>query len=316
LNVCPCDPNDPPPRRLFSVTDQPIETMRTQSVHQLESGPLNLNVLSESEFRMFRDLIYDECGVSLGLEKRSFLESRLRRRMDELNIRTVDEYYSMVTAQHGRAQELPSLLDSLMICETAFFRNQPQFDLLKEVVLPEIIRKKEREGKRLLRLWSAGCSTGQEPYSVVMTLSETLPAPDSWTVRVFASDLSFTALERAQSGLYREDQLKGLDAHYVQKYFVRENGYYVMRETVKNRVIFDYHNLKHDNGLRGLDIIFCRNVLIYFDTEEQRRLVNRFANCLVPGGFLFLGHAESLQGLSTRFSMMHRNKGIAYRFEG
>jgi chemotaxis protein methyltransferase CheR len=208
------------------------------------------------------------------------------------------------------------MLDSLMICETSFFRNQPQFDLLREVVLPDLVAKKVKAGTRLLRVWSAGCSTGQEPYSTVMTLLDSLPDLDSWTIRVFASDLSFTALERAQCGLYRTDQVKGIDPQCVARYFRQENGHYVMSEGVRKRVIFDYHNLKHDNGLRGLDIVFCRNVMIYFDAEEQRKLVSRFAKCLVPGGFLFLGHAESLQGLSTRFAMLHRNKGIAYRLDG
>jgi len=290
--------------------------MRLQPTQQFESGSLAPNILSDSEFRLFKDLIYEECGVSLGLEKRTFLESRLRRRMDELGIRSAYEYFSVVTTHQGRSQELPSLLDSLMICETSFFRNQPQFDLLREVVLPEIVRRKERDGIKLLRLWSAGCSTGQEPYSAVMTLVETLPDPEAWTLRIFASDLSFTALERAQCGLYRADQLKNMEPRYATKYFRQDNGYFKLSDSVRQRVIFDYHNLKHDNGLRGLDIILCRNVMIYFDAEEQRRLVSRFANCLVPGGFLFLGHAESLQGLSTRFAMVHRNKGIAYRLEG
>jgi chemotaxis protein methyltransferase CheR len=289
--------------------------MTLDASYQFQSGPLGLSLLSDHEFRLFRDLIYEECGVSLGVEKRTFLESRLRRRVDELGIRNGYEYYSLITTVEGRSQELPRLLDSLMICETSFFRNQPQFELLKEVVLPEIVAKKEKAGTRLLRVWSAGCSTGQEPYSAVMTLLDSIPDRESWTIRVFASDLSFTALERAQCGLYRVDQLKGVDPGCVAKYFRQENGHYLMSEGVRKRVIFDYHNLKHDNGLRGLDIVFCRNVMIYFDADEQRRLVNRFSKCLVPGGFLFLGHAESLQGLSTRFTMLHRNKGIAYRLE-
>jgi chemotaxis protein methyltransferase CheR len=286
------------------------------AIHQSGSGPLGVSILSESEFRLFRELIYEECGVSLGVEKQSFLESRLRRRMDELGIKNGYEYYCVITSPNGRFQELPLLLDSLMICETSFFRNLPQFDLLREVVLPDLVARKVKAGTRRLRVWSAGCSTGQEPYSAVMTLLETIPNLDSWAIRVFASDLSFTALERAQSGLYRADQLKGVDPQSIGRYFRQENGHYVMNEAIRKRVIFDYHNLKHDNGLRGLDIVFCRNVMIYFDAEEQRKLVNRFANCLVPGGFLFLGHAESLQGLSTRFAMLHRNKGIAYRFDG
>ena len=284
-------------------------------MHQIGSELRQVETLSDSEFKLFKDLIYSECGVSIGTEKRTFLESRLRRRMDDLGIQSGYEYYCLVKHSQGRMQELPSLLDTLMICETAFFRNQPQFDLLRQVVLPEIIERKERAGTRLIRVWSAGCSTGQEPYSAVIAILEALRDAEAWTVRVFASDLSFTALERAQSGLYREDQLKGIEAGWISKYFRVENGHYAVNDAVKRRVIFDYHNLKHDNGLRGLDMVFCRNVMIYFDADEQRRLVTRFGNCLLPGGYLFLGHAESLQGLSARFSMVHRNKGIAYKLE-
>ena len=290
--------------------------MTIAPTRRTNSGPLALGLISESEFRLFRDLIYEECGISLGIEKRSFLESRLRRRIEELGFDAAYEYYRMVTDSETRAHELPRLLDSLMICETSFFRNRPQFDLLTDVVLPELVARKAKAGSRMLRVWSAGCSTGQEPYSAVIALLEALPDRESWMIRVYASDLSFSALERAQAGLYRPDQLKGIDPHCIAKYFRQEHGYYVINESVTRRVIFDYHNLKHDNGLRGLDIVFCRNVMIYFDAEEQRRLVNRFTNCLVPGGFLFLGHAESLQGLSTRFAMLHRNKGIAYKLEG
>lgn len=272
-------------------------------------------MLSESEFRLFKDLIYEECGISFGDEKRAFLQSRLRRRMEGLGIKSAYEYYYLIRHSPQRSQELPALLDALMICETSFFRNLPQFELFRDDVLPEVIARKRRAGSKSIRIWSAGCSTGQEPYSTVMTLLEVLPDPQSWSIKVFASDLSFTALERAQCALYTGEQIKGVDAPLVQRHFKQENGHYQLKDQVKQYVIFDYHNLKNDNGLRGLDLIFCRNVLIYFDNEEQRRLVNKFANCLVPGGYLFLGHAESMQGLSARFTMLHRNKGIAYRLE-
>jgi chemotaxis protein methyltransferase CheR len=273
-------------------------------------------MLSESEFRLFRELIYDECGFSFRDEKRTFLESRLRKRMDTLGIKSAYEYYYLIKHSQYKSQELPTLLDALMICETSFFRNLPQFHLMRNEIVPEIVRKKQKASSRLIRAWSAGCSTGQEPYTAVMVLLECLPEPETWSIRVFASDLSYTALERAQSGQYRLDQMRGLESPYLEKYFSSQNGAFVVKDALKRHVIFDYHNLKHDNGLRGLDIIFCRNVMIYFDMDEQRRLVERFANCLVPGGHLFLGHAESLQGLSSRFTMIHRNKGIAYRLEG
>jgi chemotaxis protein methyltransferase CheR len=272
-------------------------------------------ILSDDEFNRFRDLIYTECGVSISIDKRLFLESRLKKRMDELGIKSGQEYYSVVTGVKSKFHELPTLLDALMICETSFFRNQPQFDLFSRMILPDIISRKEKLGSRMLRIWSAGCSTGQEPYTAAISLLEAVVNPDDWTLRVFASDLSFTALERAQNGIYRLDQMKGVSPHFLAKYFHLVNDTYTVKEAVKKRVMFDYHNLKNDNGLRNLDVIFCRNVMIYFDRDEQRRLVNRFANCLVPGGYLFIGHAESLQGLSERFSMIHQNKGIAYRLE-
>src|SRR5262245_19465855 len=155
--------------------DRSSEVMKSESIYQSESGLLSLSILSDSEFRLFRDLIYEECGVSLGVEKRSFLESRLRRRMDDLGIKRSYEYYRLVITPLGRSQEMPTLLDSLMICETSFFRNQPQFDLLRDIVVPEVVARKEKAGTRLLRVWSAGCSTGQEPYSAVMALLESLP---------------------------------------------------------------------------------------------------------------------------------------------
>jgi chemotaxis protein methyltransferase CheR len=272
--------------------------------------------LSDNEFRLFSDLIGEECGVKIGAEKRMFLESRLRRRMAEIGLDSVFEYYQFVRGPKTRSRELPALLDVLMICETSFFRNSPQFELLKGTVLPDVIARKSRTNARSLRIWSAGCSTGQEPYSVAMTSLEATREFGDWVVRVFASDLSFTALERAQCGVYRVDQVKEVENTVRSRYFREQRGNFLISDQVKSCVIFDYHNLKHDNGLRGLDVIFCRNVLIYFDVEDQRRLIDRFTKCLVPGGFLFLGHAESLQGLSTRFTMVHQNKGIAYRLEG
>jgi chemotaxis protein methyltransferase CheR len=270
-------------------------------------------ILSDSEFKQFSDLIYAECGVHISLDKRLFLESRLKKRMDDLGIESGRDYFAFVTSTRNKYHELPTLLDALMICETSFFRNGPQFELFRHMILPEIIAKKEQTGSRLLRIWSAGCSTGQEPYSAAISLLEAVGDPVAWTLRVFASDLSFTALERAQNGLYRQDQMKNITPHLLNKYFAQENGQFAVKEAAKRLVTFDYHNLKNDNGLRNLDVIFCRNVMIYFDKEEQQRLVNRFANCLVPGGYLFIGHAESLQWLSDRFTMIHKDKGIAYR---
>ncbi|HYP28627.1 MAG TPA: protein-glutamate O-methyltransferase CheR [Blastocatellia bacterium] len=271
--------------------------------------------ITDTEYRLLRELVYEECGFNLGAEKRTFLESRIRRRMEELGMTNAGDYYFLVKHSSRREDELPAFLDSLMICETAFFRNSPQFDLLREQVLPDLISRKEKTGSRLIRVWSAGCSTGQEPYSALMTVLESLPDPDTWSVRVYASDLSYTALEMARRGAYRRDQVRGVGEALLAKYFEPAGGRFVVSQSLKRRVAFRHENLKQEGGLRELDIIFCRNVMIYFDARGQRRLVKQFTNCLIPGGYLFLGHAESLQGVSNQFSMIHRNKGIAYRLE-
>ena len=180
--------------------------------------------ISDMEYRLLRELVYEECGFNLGAEKRTFLESRIRRRMEELGMASAGDYYFLVKHSAHRGDELPAFLDSLMICETSFFRNAPQFSLLKEQILPELIRRKEKAGSRLIRVWSAGCSTGQEPYSALMTLLEALPGADTWSVRMYASDLSYTALERARTGVYRRDQLKGIDEALRAKYFEPQVG--------------------------------------------------------------------------------------------
>ena len=271
--------------------------------------------ISDRDYRLLRELVYEECGFNLGAEKRTFLESRIRRRMEELGLENAADYYFLVKHSAQKGDELPVFLDSLMICETSFFRNSPQFDLLKEQIIPELVQRKEKTGSRLIRVWSAGCSTGQEPYSALMTMLDAVPDPDSWALRIYASDLSYTALEWARRGAYRADQLKGVNEVFLEKYFEPEEGSRVISRDLKRRVVFRHENLKRDGGLKDLDIIFCRNVMIYFDSQQQKRLVKQFASCLIPGGYLFLGHAESLQGISSQFSMIHRNKGIAYRLE-
>ncbi|MBI4854640.1 MAG: protein-glutamate O-methyltransferase CheR [Acidobacteria bacterium] len=272
--------------------------------------------MTSEEFNLFRTLIYDTCGIDFQQDKSFLLENRLRKRMQHCGISSYIKYYYYLTGGLTGSQELITLVDSITINETNFFRNRPQFDLLETFVLPELILKKKQEGEKRLRIWSAGCSSGQEPYSIAITLLETIPFIDLWDIKILASDISLTILEVAQTGRYLETQLRGLEQEHQDKYFLKNsNGEYFINERVKKLVAFDYHNLKHDNGLRGFDIIFCRNVMIYFDQTGCINLVNRFANSLLLGGYLFIGHAETLKGLSTRFKMVCQNKGIAYRKE-
>jgi chemotaxis protein methyltransferase CheR len=271
--------------------------------------------MTTEEFKLFRALIYDECGIDFQADKLPLMAGRVQKRMIACGQDSYFKYYQFLKQGLAGARELIALMDLLTINETTFFRNKPQFELLSTVVLPELLARKKREGDKRLRIWSAGCSSGQEPYSIAITALEAISFPDLWDIKILASDLSLRMLEIAQSGAYEEQQLRGLDNARRENYFTDVNGEYRISDRVKRLITFDYHNLKHDNGVRGFDIIFCRNVMIYFDQPGCARLVERFANSLVMGGYLFIGHAETLKGLSARFRMICHDKGIAYRRE-
>lgn len=269
-------------------------------------------MLSDEEFRLFRNLIYEESGIYLKENRKDFLENRLVKRMTETKMASPYWYYKLITEKVR--SELLILLDILTVNETSFFRNRPQIDLFKNLVLPEIIKKKGQGIQKRLRIWSAGCSTGEEPYTIAMMVCDAADVSRGWDIKIFASDLSLTALQTATRGEYPEDKVHAtVDDHYISRYLNKSGGHYRIKDDVKKLVVFDYHNMKNENGLSGLDVIFCRNVMIYFDIEEQKRLVRKFYNSLNPDGYLLIGHAESLQGMNTGFQFIYDNKGTAYR---
>lgn len=271
--------------------------------------------ISEDEFRLFRDLIHRECGLYFNDNKRAFLSSRIGKRLQAKSIGSFYRYYRYLKEEGAeQEEELLRLLDILTINETSFFRNQAQFEFLEQVVFPEMAREKRARGTaQAFRIWSAGCSTGEEPYSIAISSLETLTPWSEWDVRIYASDLSLSALERADRGVYPETKLGGVEAMRRKRYFeVHADGVRV-RSEVKRLVIYDFHNLKHENGLGGLDVVFCRNVLIYFDPEEQQRVIAKLVAALKPGGYLFLGHSESVQGKLDELKFVHHGRGTAYR---
>ena len=269
-------------------------------------------MLTDEEFRLFRNLIYDESGIYLKESRKDFLEHRLEKRLHATGMSSPYWYYKLVTEQ--KKTELLILLDVLTVNETSFFRNGPQIELFKNKLLPVLLRSKARDPQKRLRIWSAGCSTGEEPYTIAMVVREALPDIRQWEVKIFASDLSMTVLQAASKGEYVADKVHAtVDDHYLSRYFEEIGGRLRVKDDVKKMVVFDYHNLKNENGLSGLDVIFCRNVMIYFDEGAQARLVSKFYNSLDPGGYLFLGHAETLHGAGTKFEFVYDNKGTAYR---
>jgi len=254
----------------------------------------------------------------------------LQRRLKECHLDSFYSYYRLLISQQGK-QELSRLLENLTVNETSFFRNKAQLELFQRNVIEDILRRKQERRDYSVRIWSAGCSTGQEPYTLAMLVADALsyyylrnptpfesllpkplmPAP--WRVEVLASDINYSVLRAAQDGSYSEHQMSGVDYGYRLRYFDKVGDRYAVKKNVKEQVHFDFHNLKTEYLPQRNDIIFCRNVMMYFDEAEQKRLVEKFYRCLNPRGYLFVGHAESLLGLTEKFQMVHHNSGTAYQ---
>ncbi len=264
--------------------------------------------LSDADFELYRKLIYDESGITFSATNRSILESRLKERLREKKLESLREYYGLITRDR---EELKTLLDSVTTNLTRFFRNQAHFDAVEKYVVPELVKLRGPGGDRKLRFWSAGCSTGEEPYTIAMLLKECLPA--GWSFEVVASDISLKCLMVGKEAFYADARIQGIPETYLAKYFERKPGGYAIKEDLKKLVRFDYHNLKNDSGLRNLDVVFCRNVLIYFDEAAQKATVERFWEAMAPKSFLFIGHSESLFGMNTRFEFVKTDWACFYR---
>ena len=263
--------------------------------------------LNDADFNVYRDLIYTESGITFTPTNRSILESRLKERLREKSIDSVRTYYDTIKRDK---EELNGFLDSVTTNLTRFFRNQPQFDTLEKFVIPELV-KNIRKLPGTIKIWSAGCSTGEEPYTIAMLLKEILPSP--WTFEILASDLSLKSLMTAKEGFYAENRVDGIPPNYLTKYFDKVEGGYKARPELQANIKFDYHNLNHDSQQRNLDIVFCRNVIIYFDETAQKAVINRFWDSMASKSFLFIGHSESLFGMDTKFEFLKTEWATLYR---
>lgn len=259
-----------------------------------------------------------------------FLEDRLQRRLRERQLDSFYSYYRLLISDKGR-EEFSQLLEDLTVNETSFFRNKAQLDLFHKYILEDLLRQKHETKQHSLKLWSAGCSTGQEPYTMAMLVADglayftlrnppealvTFPkplVPPPWKVEIRASDINYSVLRAAEEGVYSASQMSTVDYNYRLRYFDKVGERYAVKKAVKDIVHFDFHNLKTEYLPQHNDVIFCRNVMMYFDEAEQKRLVEKFARCLNPGGFLFVGHAESLLNLTNAFTMIYRNSGTGYQ---
>ena len=237
--------------------------------------------------------------------------------MKQLAARPLREYWDRLSAGPFRDAELRELLNEITIGETSLFRSQPQLDALRKVILPEIVAEKPKQITKRLRIWSAGCSTGEEPYTLAMNmLEESERLLKGWTVEIIATDLNDRSIETAKAGIYGDYALRNTSDLYRQKYFsIVDEKKLQVRPEVKKLITFSRLNLQDDSKmlfLKGIDLIFCCNVLIYFDAASKTKVVNNFFSNLNFGGYFFLGTSESLMKLNAEFHLIHFPGTIAY----
>jgi len=276
-------------------------------------------VLSDDLFYAFVDLIYRHTGIRFDKESRFVLQRRLVHRMRALGLPSLERYYYHLLYHPDREREMDQLIDLVTTHETYFFREKRQLKCFVEEIVPLLVQERRTDPHRVLRIWSAGCSTGEEPYSIAMLLRG-LPALAGWQLFIFASDISSRALQVARQGIYGPSSFRDMEPAYetyVRQYFEpTPDGKLRIRDEIRQMVLFGRVNLLDSSSLAlygWLDVIFCRNVLIYFDTEAKKRAIQNFYERLRPGGFLLLGHSESLLGLDSRFQLVHLQNDMVYR---
>lgn len=265
-------------------------------------------LLTDSQFDLYRKLIYDSSGITFSETNRSILDSRLKERLREKKLESVEEYHKLITSDQ---EEFKIFLDSITTNLTRFFRNQPHFDAFINYVIPHVIENKKKTGDTKIRIWSAGCSTGEEPYTIAMILKDKLPAP--YTFEITASDISLKSLMVGKQGFYPDSRISGIPQNYLATYFTKVDGGYQVKPDLMKYIKFDYHNLKFDMGARNFDVVFCRNVLIYFDEAAQKEAIDKFWISMARNSYLFIGHSESLFGMDTKFEFLKTEWACLYQ---
>ena len=269
--------------------------------------------LEEEVFRLIRDFIRDYCGIYFDDDSKYLLEKRLSRRIRTHHFSNFREYFRYLLYNKNRDEELASIIDILTVNETYFFREQNQLKTFSEEILLEL--KEINKGSRRIRVWSAGCSTGEEPYTIAMLILEKGHL-HTWNVEIFGSDINQRVLQVARSGAYRKNSFRTTEPYFLIKYFKKENDSFIISDNVKQYVNFSYLNLLDPFKVKlvGLvDVIFCRNVLIYFDHPSRKKVIDMFYERLAEGGYLLLGHAESLINISTAFTLKHFKYDMVYQ---
>ncbi len=267
-------------------------------------GVIRYQQLSDGLFQKFSDLVYEKTGIFLKPEKKELLNARLGKRLRATGIDSFKEYYEYVTRDRS-GDELVQLIDSVSTNFTSFFRENSHFEILSSTVLPAFVKEGRGKNKEIL-LWSSASSSGEEPYTMAMVVDDFVCQHPGMRYRIMATDISTRVLAQAKRGVYTDERIATVPKPFLKKYFQKgvgsSDGFVKVKEDLRRMVHFDRFNLMGDFPWReAIDVIFCRNVMIYFNRETQQELVSKFHQALTPGGYLFIGHSESLSGLKHNF---------------
>jgi chemotaxis protein methyltransferase CheR len=265
--------------------------------------------LSDPALIKLRDLIYRLSGIYHPENKFYLLATRSRRRMKVINSNTFADYLEHLTTRPNRDAEVRSLLNEITIGETYFFRSQTQMDAVNKIILPKLMALPSKQVVKKLRFWSAGCSTGEESYTLsILLLEQVAQKLKGWTFEIIATDLNENSITKCREGVYAEYAVRNLSPERRQRFFKQEGSLYRVNDEVRAAVKFDRLNLQDQSKMlfmKGFDLVFCCNVLIYFDGVAKRRTVDHFYNGLIPGGHFFLGECETLFGIYDQFRLVH-----------
>ncbi len=271
--------------------------------------------ISIEDFKTIRDMIRERCGIWLTDSKINFLKIRLNHRLKDTNMETVKDYYYYIKYDPNADKEMDDLIDAVTVNETYFYREEAQLEDFNHEIVPRILEQKK--GLSPVSIWSAGCSTGEEPYTLAMLLMEHPLKISPSMINILGSDINHAVLRSAREGFYSNYSVRHLPPYYLLKYFDKNpDGTYVLKEQLKQLIKFAHINFMDSfatGRIRDIDCIFCRNVIIYFDDEDKGRCINNLYRSLTKGGYLFLGHSESLGRISNLFEVVRLKQTIAYK---
>lgn len=268
------------------------------------------------EFNRFSELIYEKTGIRFEMKKMYFIGKRVQKRIDEVGADSVSEYIRLLKFIDKDGKELQNLMNLLTVNETYFFRDFPQLTAFAEDSLIELTDKKRKQDDRTLRIWSAGCSSGEEPYTLAIILLEMVDDIKYWDVDIVATDIDDPVIEKAKRAVYSNRSIKDVPPDYLERYFTRKGfDNYQLKDIIKNMITFEHLNLSDSALMRkkkNFDFIFCRNVLIYFDDLSRKKVVDHFYLALNKGGYIFLGSSESAGRINSAFKIKRMTNYLVY----